>query len=77
MIPGTGNRDTLPTNVRTKATEFPQRDGTVLYGIQVLRPIATWVDFTRNGKLDLYTDKQARDDMQEYLRKLPNHKKCD
>jgi hypothetical protein len=75
MIPGTGSRDSLPTNVKTKATEFHQRDGTVLYGIQVLRPTARWVDFTRNGKIDLYKDPQARDDMREYLRKLPDPKR--
>lgn len=61
--------------MKTRATEFPQRDGTVLYGIQVMRPVARWVDFTRNGEIDLYKDPQARDDMREYLRQLPDPKK--
>jgi hypothetical protein len=75
MIPDTGSRDISLINVKTKATEFPQRDGTVLYGIQIRRPIARWVDFTRNGKIDLYKDPRARDDMREYLRKLPDPKR--
>jgi hypothetical protein len=40
-----------------------------------MRPVARWVDFTRNGEIDLYKDPQARDDMREYLRQLPDPKK--